>query len=153
MQRELLSVGRCHITHIGWNRWPVRAIECILDSQGVWLVKKRKDTPGWSFHFPSSTAGQNTELFPPVTTWYSSWIRYLHVNTYKKYISSLTVSPNVYVQTKWLRTHSKQARTWYILFLQWLQHGCHSVHHLNPWDNRGIKKREVTYTQHRHECC
>lgn len=52
-----------------------------LDLQGVWLVKNRKDTLGWSFHLPRSSAGQNTVLLPPVTAWCSSWIRYLRVNT------------------------------------------------------------------------
>lgn len=52
-----------------------------LDLQGVWLVKNRKDTLGWSFHLPCSSAGQNTALLPPVMAWCSSWIRYLRVNT------------------------------------------------------------------------
>lgn len=53
----------------------------ITDSQGVWLVKKRKETPGWSFHFAWWSAAQNTELVPPLTALCSSWIRYLPTQT------------------------------------------------------------------------
>lgn len=62
-----------YCTHNIWLQY----IKSILDSQGVWLVKKRKETPGWSFHFPHWSAWQNTALCPPLTALCSSWIRYL----------------------------------------------------------------------------
>lgn len=49
----------------------------ILDSQGVWLVKKTKETPGWSVHFPRWSDGRNTALLRPLTASCSSSIRYL----------------------------------------------------------------------------
>lgn len=61
-----------------WKTQPVPQTGRILDLHGVWLVKKRKDTPGWSLHLPSSLALQKTELSLPVTALCSSWIRYLH---------------------------------------------------------------------------
>lgn len=109
---------------------PVRQTWRILDLHGVWLVKKRKDTPGWSLHLPSSLALQKTELSLPVTVLCSSSIRYLHItaHTHKIDSYSYTTHPHAWMHwwqepytdtLNWSLTH-----TWYIPFLQWPLHGC-----------------------------
>lgn len=95
---------------------PVTYTGSIVDSQGVWLVKKRKETPGWSLHWPPRwSAWQNTELSPPLTALCSSWIRYLQTHTHTQngnslyiYILYAQVSAWSTRANKLLGTHTKQ---------------------------------------------